>query len=406
MAANNTSKFNNYITDYDKLRDFLRHISYGCYHKQYLAKKLGYTDRKYDNLWSQVRSTLPEDRLLNRTLHRRKYHGLRGDAYYSSRNYLAKTYHIKSLTPVSTFIDIAIMQVLASTGTPQTAKEICELLADNVNPDDTSSSAYLEVSQIYKYLQSMTERGLITTAKSERTYIFALSPNPFTAMTRAELNILRNVICFYRNTAPFSFPFYYLEETIRLVGKLDHTKRSYSQFKNTRLVTILDELTAMFILDCMENNLALQFTYNKKRVTALPVKLVTNHYTKHQYLIAFDTDKRPIHQQFRLDKITNIKSCEIDKHPAPVQKNLAKVVLKLHTETADELQNLIKRIQLRHPDAEINADDACCVTIYTTDTLQLFPWIRTLHPYAEIMAPTGLRKRMIQDLQEVLTNYE
>ena len=58
MIASNFGKFNNYITDYDKLRDFLRYISYGCYHKQYLAKKLGYSDRKYDNLWSQVRSFL------------------------------------------------------------------------------------------------------------------------------------------------------------------------------------------------------------------------------------------------------------------------------------------------------------------------------------------------------------
>lgn len=406
MAINSSGKFNNYISDYDKLRSFLRHISYGCYHKQYLAQKLGYKDRKYDNLWSQVRSFLPEDRLLDRTFHRRKYHGLRGDAYYSSRNYLAQSYHIKSITPISTFIDIAIMQVLASVDTPVSAKDICDLISQNGNPDDTSSKSYITANQMYKYLQSLVQRGIITMTKSNRTYVYALSPNPFTSMTRAELNILRNVICFYRNTAPFSFPFYYLEETICLVGKLDDKRRSYSQFKNTRLVTILDELTAMFILYCMENNLALQFSYNKKKVTALPVKLVTNYYTKHQYLIAFDTNKRPIHQRFRLDKITNIKSCEIDKHPESIQEKLSKVVLKLHTETADELQNIIKRIQARHPEAEIAADGTCYVTIYTTDTLQLFPWIRTLHPYAEIMEPAGLRKRMIQDLEEVLANYE
>lgn len=406
MSINSTGKFNNYISDYDKLRSFLRHISYGCYHKQYLAQKLGYKDRKYDNLWSQVRSFLPEDRLLDRTFHRRKYHGLRGDAYYSSSNYLAQSFHIKSLTPISTFIDIAIMQILATADMPKTAKEICDLISSNGNPDDISPKADITANQIYKYLQSLVQRGIITMTKSNRTYVYALSANPLTALTQAELNILRNVICFYRNTAPFSFPFYYLEETIRLVGKLEDKRRSYSQFKNTRLVTILDELTAMFILHCIDDNLALQFSYNKKKITALPVKLVTNYYTKHQYLIAFDTSKRPIHQRFRLDKIANIKSCDIDKHPVPIQEKMSRVILKLHTETADELQNIIKRIQTRHPEAEITTEDSCYITIHTTDTLQLFPWIRTLHPYAEILEPSGLRKRMIQDLQEVLANYE
>ena len=406
MIASNFGKFNNYITDYDKLRDFLRYISYGCYHKQYLAKKLGYSDRKYDNIWSQVRSFLPNDRLLDRTLHRRKYHGLRGDSYYSSHNYLAKSYHMKALTPMSTFIDIAVMQALASADKPQSVKEICDIITENINSDDNSSKAYLTASQMYKYLQNMTQRGITTMTKVNRTYVYSLSPNPLTAMTRAELNILRNAICFYRNTAPFSFPFYYLEETIRLTGKLEAKKRSYSQFKHTRLVTILDELTAMFILYCIENNLALSFKYNKKNVTAIPVKLVNNYYTRHQYLVAFDTSKRPIHQKFRLDKITNIKSCQTDKHPMPIQEKISKVVLKLHTKTPDELQDIIKKIHSIHPEAEISSDEFCYVTIYTEDTLQLFPWIRTLHPYAEIIEPSGLRKRMIQDLQEVLANYE
>ncbi len=38
MAGRKRREWNKYIADYDKLRMFLRYISYGCYHKQYLAR--------------------------------------------------------------------------------------------------------------------------------------------------------------------------------------------------------------------------------------------------------------------------------------------------------------------------------------------------------------------------------
>ena len=38
MADRKRRGWNKYIVDYDKLRMFLRYISYGCYHKQYLTQ--------------------------------------------------------------------------------------------------------------------------------------------------------------------------------------------------------------------------------------------------------------------------------------------------------------------------------------------------------------------------------
>lgn len=63
MAGRKRRGWNKYIADYDKLRMFLRYISYGCYHKQYLARQLGQSARSYEDNWARVRSFLPEDRL-------------------------------------------------------------------------------------------------------------------------------------------------------------------------------------------------------------------------------------------------------------------------------------------------------------------------------------------------------
>lgn len=97
MAGRKRRGWNKYIADYDKLRMFLRYISYGCYHKQYLARQLGQSARSYEDNWARVRSFLPEDRLQAVRQGHREIHSLKGDSYHSSFNDLARTYAIKSL---------------------------------------------------------------------------------------------------------------------------------------------------------------------------------------------------------------------------------------------------------------------------------------------------------------------
>lgn len=406
MAKDTSGKFNKYITDYEKLRTFLRNISYGCYHRQYLVKKLNYSDRKYDNYWSQTRSFLPEQRLIDRTHQRRKYHSLRGDKYYGAYNYLSKSFHITSVSPHFAFINIAIMQILHSAAKPLTINELIDAIweASTVPPDRYFNS---DSSSLNRTLKGMETQGLIISKKQGRALTYELAPNPLLALTELELHILRNAVTFYRNDALFSFPFYYLEETLCTIGNLTLPKKHpLGQFTRTPLVTILDELTAAFILHCINNGAALKFTYNKKIITAQPMKIVRNYYTGHQYLIAYSTISRPIHQQFRLDKMSSLKCVPKSNIPEPPPQPNSQLTLLLHTADEQELHRLKKKILLQYDNAIFAHDEAITARIELADTLQALPWLRTLHPQVEIVEPSWLRRRIIQDLKEVVANYE
>ena len=111
MAGRKRRGWTKYIADYDKLRMFLRYISYGCYHKQYLARQLGQSARCYEDNWARVRSFLPEDRLQAVRQGHREVHSLKGDSYHSSFNDLARTYAIKSLKSSSAFALLCLLQV-------------------------------------------------------------------------------------------------------------------------------------------------------------------------------------------------------------------------------------------------------------------------------------------------------
>lgn len=118
MAGRKRRGWNKYIADYDKLRMFLRYISYGCYHKQYLARQLGQSARSYEDNWARVRSFLPEDRLQAVRQGHREIHSLKGDSYHSSFNDLARTYAIKSLKSSSAFALLCLLQVFLGQGCP------------------------------------------------------------------------------------------------------------------------------------------------------------------------------------------------------------------------------------------------------------------------------------------------
>lgn len=114
MAGRKRREWNKYIADYDKLRMFLRYISYGCYHKQYLARQLGQSARSYEDNWARVWFFLPEDRLQAVRQGHRDIHSLKGDSYHSAFNDLVRTYAIKSLKSSAAFALLCLLQVFSS----------------------------------------------------------------------------------------------------------------------------------------------------------------------------------------------------------------------------------------------------------------------------------------------------
>ena len=122
MAGRKRRGWNKYIADYDKLRMFLRYISYGCYHKQYLARQLGQSARSYEDNWARVRSFLPEDRLQAVRQGHREIHSLKGDSYHSAFNDLARTYAIKSLKSSTAFALLCLLQIFSSKAAPEAGR--------------------------------------------------------------------------------------------------------------------------------------------------------------------------------------------------------------------------------------------------------------------------------------------
>lgn len=214
MPKSTSRGFNKYIANYDKLRSFLRYISYGCYHKKYLAHQLNQSTRSYEDNWARVRFFLPENRLQAIRDGHREIHSLKGDSYRSSFNDLAKTYEIKTLTSSAAFALICILQVFSTSNEPIDEASLYQY--ELVPTDNYFPSKFTDISRstLHRYLKELTNQGILICHNKNGRFFYQLAPNYLPKLTNSEVSWLQDAIAFYRNISLLGVPGYFLAQTI------------------------------------------------------------------------------------------------------------------------------------------------------------------------------------------------
>ena len=439
MAGRKRRGWNKYIADYDKLRMFLRYISYGCYHKQYLARQLGQSARSYEDNWARVRFFLPEDRLQAVRQSHREIHSLKGDSYHSAFNDLARTYAIKSLKSSAAFALLCLLQVFSSKaadterGVANTNTSACtedEAFAGGGFIDETTLLQYelvptdrpfpklvedISRSTLHRYLCDLTEQGLLERREESGRYGYRLVPDFLGDLRTDEVESLLMAIAFYRNVSLMGMPGYFLEQSLRAHYPAARCGEVPCQFKHMTITRILDDDVLYALACCIVECRAVHFSYRGKSVVAIPLRLVTDFESGRQYLLAVRkrraVSKRfTIAQSYRIDLMQDVQPARAAKHrPEVTPPERHELQLAFRYDDERGRNHLIYRIREHEPESVICDDDqgTLHVTLETVDDLKLMPWLRTFYPVVRVEkdGPAHLAERMKKDIEEALKHY-
>lgn len=415
---------NKYSKTYNNLRQFLRLLSYGCYHRN-IFKKFNINPRSYDDDLRQLRFFLPPKHL-QETHHQKKSHfTFAGDAYHGSNNYLIHSFKIKSLLPSYCLYTITLLQTIYASAVPLSLNDLCEKIEYALTKYGGNDDADV-TNALRRRLKELVELGLVSKQKSPSNSLECLYgkiQNPLSGLRAENAIALQMAIHFYKNIALLSVPGYDLEHTLCKMYKLPTTLSNNYQFKNNNYVRILDEEILFTIVSALKQQQLLVIHMNPYEITpstdklVLPIALQTDYHYNRQYLIAEsypnpDNLKHSNTIMIRIDAIREAlpqKTTKISppaSPPAPCQI----IELRCTYSSADERSYLLHAFHERCLQTEITQNGAgffhCNILIQ--DPRKLLPWIRTLHSHIEILpSPTHhLRERIKKDLKEALKNYD
>ena len=421
--------FNHYIDSYDpKLVTFLHRISEGCYHRR-LFQRFNIKERLYDDYLHRLRFCLPPEHLAKTVQDRRTLIHFLGDAYQGKDNYLLHTFYLKTLKTNSCFSNITVLQLLAAA--PDTYHSLASLL-DDMEEQIASSEYDCDIPQNSQKLQSdnqhairtalqfLLETGLIELQEKDKSYQYRLARNPLLGLSTAEAQQLYLAVTFYKNIFLFAAPGSWLTDTLQALYPECAPGPYPYQFKSNNPTRVLDEHLLAEILTIFEKSQLIQRPHPRKKSlrTFTPLCIETNYRYNRQYLVL--QEKKDI-VRWQLRRFPQKYTC-IDRPaasttadpPAAPKGHSTILRLQVSAKSAMHKKRLCSAfldspypVQIMDPAAgtlNFQAD------ITVTDSLQLTPWLRSLHPYIEILPSpspsiTKLRKHMQQDIEEALKNY-
>lgn len=421
-----TSRYNRH---YNQLREFLRLLSYGCYHKTYITKALSISPAAYDKYLSEAKQILPLERIHEEGYGHKVIHALKGDTYYGFDNYLHQLFESSSIQPQKLFLMLCIFQLLGKASSPLSTIELSEEieaalgnLPENAEIDsswlltDADENSYGGGRKtLRRLLNSLAEEGVLAEGKKDkRTKVYKLADNPLQDLSDDEAHTLLYALTWYCTTATFSVPGFFLTEVLRLTYDFDK-ERPVAQFKNIDLAGILEDEDVLTILSAIQKKEYISCKVNRKKTTILPLKIVTNYNKRRRYLVGLEKRMGKTATQykelraFRLDTLENIlpgKLCRSKKIPTVTQKNVP-VTMELRSETPQHLLSLLGQISNHFHAVTIAVDSetSCRCTIKVLDPQSIVPWALSFGSNIKVLHPV-VQKRIKAHIKEALARYE
>lgn len=415
-----------YIKDYDTWRPFLQLLSYGCYHKAFVGKKLHLSDRTYDQHWARVRFFLPEDRLHVTRRSHREIHSLQGDSYQASPNYLARTYELHAITGKKAFYFLALLSALQHTKSPLDENTLTNQVLVPIDKPLPDGIGTVSRSSVHRHLKELSDLRLIICTQRNGHAFYTAYSHPLTKLCAGELDELRAAVCAYRTFSRLGASGYLLENTICHLSPSSRCAGApILQLKHIAPARILDDAAADALLYCITHHRTCTFLYRNEQTPrrALPQKLLTDFHTGRQYLEALAPKNKEsvysLSQRYRLDQIVKVTvgaKVQLPKKAISATVRSSQLTLLFHPQSKKEGAHIRYRLRQRFPSEQelrlTRLDDGSLqAMLWQNDVLALIPWLRTFFPALKIPATSDkqtqlLRRRMKEDLEEALAKYE
>ena len=425
-----TSRYNRH---YNQLREFLRLLSYGCYHKTYITKALSISPAAYDKYLSEIKQIIPLERIQEEGYGHRVIHALKGDTYYGFDNYLHQLFESSSIQPQKLFLMLCILQLLGKASSPLSSIELseeieaalCALSGDTKidliwlqkDADDDYYYSNLDPKRksLRRVLGYLVKEGVLTEGKKDnRTKLYRLADNPLQDLSNDEAHSLLYALSWYCATANFSVPGFFLTEVLRLTLGLAE-ERPVAQFKNIDLAKILEDEDVLTILSAIQKKEYISCAVNRKKTTILPLKIITNYNKRRRYLVGLEKRAGKTSTQYnelrilRLDTLENIlpgRQCRSKKNSTVTNKTVS-VTMKLRGESPQHLLSLLGQIS-NHFHAvtiAIDSETSCRCTIKVLDPQSIVPWALSFGSSINVLHPV-VQKRIKAHIKEALARYE
>ena len=414
-----------YSKSYENIRRFLRQISYGCYHRDCFPR-LGTKVRSYDEALRRLRFFMPSAHLQETRQQRYTYVTFCGDAYHGCDNYLVHSFQTKSLLPAYCLYTLSILQLLYASDTPLTMDEIIVQVNDALTIYDTvdqikQRNNKTDITEGYndnsirRRTKELIQDGWLAEQTSGRIIRYKKVVNPLKNLPVDDALELYYAVNFYKNTSLLNTPGHYLSDTLQKLYAFELPVLTCYQFKSNNFVRILDEETISTILQCMKTQHTLSYTHgamSKKDALKqrIPLQLETEYTYNRHYLIVAHEKKL---QRLRIDHMENVSidsSMTIPAKKIPHTEKDHSIHIRFTFALPTDRTHILRKIQNRYPSATITylSETSMECNFSVMDPRKLLPWLRTFHPYAEILpSPTHhLRERMISDIREALKNYD
>ena len=387
---------NKFNRSFDGVKNFLRSVSYGCYHRK-LFGRYGINPRSYDDFIRQLRFFIPDDKI--QVSHHKKfaYFTFSGDFRRGSENYLHRAFLTKTILPEHCLQYILILQLLDGSAT---LSELVDRLSEEMPTLDEQGDL---AQSIRRRLNELADAGLISKIGSGSRMLYQKVENPIGDLSSRELSALSTALLFRRNCSMLSVPGYLLST------KLELDDGNIFQFRNDHFTRILDDDLIFVIVQAIRARQKLKLEReHKPPLTVIPLSIETDFFYNRQYLSALkELDGRRFEPvRLRLDKIKSLKpTTKIETQPLTTPERLREILLRV---TFDDDVQRRERFDLLNSrfDIEIVEEGAghFVCAIRTVDPLRLYPQLWSLQPWAEILSE-GLRTRMRDDVSEALKNY-
>ena len=255
-------------------------------------------------------------------------------------------------------------------------------------------------------LNELIDSGIVQRLELKNKIYFKRILNPLGEFSRAEIEILRTALKFFRNVSLIGTAGYFLSDSLKSFYDAPEPAREIFQFRNNNFARILDDDILFTITKALrQRRKVLLECENKQPLLVAPLAVETDFLYNRQYLVALK--KREL-VRLRVEKITSVRLATeaAETFSAPKEK-LREVKLRVKFKSPDErrLREKLLTDALPARIVEESAEEFICA-IEVSDPLQIYPHLWKFQTWAEILAGAdGLRERMKKDVEEALKNY-
>lgn len=300
------SEYKELIKNFNRIRDYMREFFvFGFKTRNDFNNK---SVRTYDNERRRIESYL-------NTYIKWEYNKNGKNIFISvdssriKENPFFKAYKSKSFTKNDIILHFYILDILTS--------------KDNLSLDEISNEInenceiYFDPQTIRNKLKEYTEYGIINIQKEKKVHLYSLNK-----CYLEDLNISKEALIFFSETAPFGIIGSYLNDRI-------DNKNTIFQFKHNFIVNTLEDNILLSIINAIKEEKRIiieNLSYRDNNLsffTVIPLYIYVSVQTGRRYLICENTGKRKF-SAFRLDYIKEVKILEKEANYSIIKENIDK----------------------------------------------------------------------------------